>query len=255
MSRFEKLPRLEFERKMQKLAMAIKNSYRAWRRIQLARGRLLYRVRLWLVYTRNVTIFDFWNGVNTSFVTESHLLSRSELVAQDVPYMPAFTKTLQNAYETLEEIRPQAFSYHFIDIGCGAGKALMSWKIMNETHGRLQSITGIEIDGKLVATAKENLSQIKLSSEIKLLQIDTLSDGLTDEIQSGSILFLYNPFGLSAVRIFLSRIRKIENLIVIYVNPEHREEFQRNGFVALVDYRDWHPALNFTILENAPHFT
>lgn len=211
--------------------------------------RFFYRFALMFAYFKEVAIFDISNGTVTSFVVNPEELDSSGITPQDIPYMPSFSKSVRESHKLLLEMRPESFEWPFIDVGCGSGKALISWAFLNQRKGLSQKVTGAEIDQSLVDLAKSNITKSGLSNFVS--NVDVLHPEFKALIQSKCVLYLYNPFGLEGVRRFIDNISSFQDVLLVYVNPRHIKEFSQNGFSVVAERKSWHQSMDVSILESS----
>jgi SAM-dependent methyltransferase len=200
-------------------------------------------------YVKEVASFDIRNGTVTSFVLKPEELASSSITSQDVPYMPSFSKSVRASHRLLLAIRPESFEWPFIDVGCGSGKALILWAFLNQRQGLSQKIAGAEIDKSLVDIANFNITKVGLSNFVS--NVDALSPEFQTLISSKCVLYLYNPFGLKGVRRFIHNISSFQDVLLVYVNPQHIQEFTKNGFSVVAERKSWHQSMDVSILERS----
>lgn len=140
-------------------------------------------------------------------------------------------------------------SNHFLDIGCGKGRALCV-----AAHQGFTQVTGIDFSKELCDMAKENLALTK--QKIPTLHFNVINnDAFYFEIPGDvDCIFFFNPFDeiiMSAVvnNIFESLQISPRKLRIIYVNPQHKEQFLKAGYT-----ETWHSKkmkyIEAVILEN-----
>jgi SAM-dependent methyltransferase len=169
-------------------------------------------------------------GINTTGADELGLLEKKGIdIDHATIYMPV-------SYGLLEEIFEQtdASAYkHFIDIGCGKGRALCI-----AAHHGFKKITGIDFSKELCSTASNNL--LATRQKIPALQYTIINnDAFYFEIPSDAdCIFLFNPFDdtiMSGVvaNIITSLMTHQRKMMVIYANPLYKEFFIEAGFKEL----------------------
>jgi SAM-dependent methyltransferase len=144
-------------------------------------------------------------------------------------YMPV-------SYDLLEEL----FTYlspkkltHFLDIGCGKGRAMCV-----AAHYGFTTITGVDFSKELCLEAEKNLTKIKEQKPELTYKIYT-NDAFYFEIPTSvDCIFLFNPFDeiiMSGVveNIMISLEENPRDLVIIYANPLHKELFLAEGFVEI----------------------
>ena len=142
-------------------------------------------------------------------------------------YMPVSYDLLETIFNQL----PKKRNTHFLDIGCGKGRALC----VAAYHG-FNKVTGIDFSKGLCLEAEKNLTQTKLQIPTLYYKIYT-NDAFYFEIPTDvDCIFLFNPFNeiiMSGVveNIIVSLEKKPRDLTVAYVNPLHKELFVAQGFI------------------------
>ncbi len=141
-------------------------------------------------------------------------------------YMPVSYYLLEEIFQQL----PSTHRNHFLDLGCGKGRALCM-----SAHQGFKQITGLDLSKDLCDIAIENLNKTKLkirSFEFKVINNDAFYFDIPDDVDC---IFLFNPFDeiiMSAVvnNIFESLQSNPRKLKIIYVNPLHKELFLKAGY-------------------------
>jgi SAM-dependent methyltransferase len=144
-------------------------------------------------------------------------------------YMPVSYMVIEKSLEKLKQVYPSIQS-HFIDIGCGKGRALCV-----AAHYGFKKITGIDFSKEFCDVAKLNCGNTKL--KIPDAAFDVINnDAFYYEIpESADCIFLFNPFDEIIMSGVVKNIRaSLKNtprtLAIIYVNPLHRSLFENAGF-------------------------
>ena len=166
-------------------------------------------------------------GINTTGADELNNLDELGIdIEHATIYMPA-------SYDLLEEIFTQAnlsSSKHFIDIGCGKGRALCV-----AAHFGVQKVTGIDFSKDLCERAKLNLlkTQQQLPSlEFKIVNNDAFYFEIPDDTDC---IFMFNPFDeviMSGVieNIESSLERLPRKMTIIYANPLQKHLFLEQDY-------------------------
>lgn len=167
-------------------------------------------------YTINTTGADELDDLSAKGVDTSHATI----------YMPV-------SYSLLEEIFRQMPSFakkHFLDIGCGKGRALCV-----AAHHGYNKISGVDFSKELCADATANLLQTK--KIFPSLQFSVITkDAMNFEVPSDvDCIFLFNPFdvvimGAVVYNIMESVQENPREIIVIYANPLYQDLFLEEGF-------------------------
>lgn len=140
-------------------------------------------------------------------------------------YMPADFTLLETGFQQL-----QLPHLHFIDFGCGKGRALCV-----AAHFGFNNITGIELSPQLYKDAQNNIAVTQhLFPHVNFHLIN--NDAFYTPIPStANCLFFYNPFDemimqqvvLNIDKSLLEHPRSIE---VIYITPMHKNLFLEKGY-------------------------
>jgi SAM-dependent methyltransferase len=171
-------------------------------------------------------------GINTTGADELKQLEKKGIdISHATIYMPV-------SYELLEEVFDQLKNkahIHFIDIGCGKGRALC----VSANKG-FRQVTGLDFSKELCDAAKENLAATK--QRIPIFHYNIINnDAFYFEIPGDAdCIFFFNPFDetiMSGVvnNILTSLQDHPRKLYVIYVNPLHKDLFIKAGFA-----ETWH---------------
>lgn len=185
-------------------------------------------------------------GINTTGADELFKLEKQGIdISHATIYMPVSYTLLEEAFQQLN-IKS---STHFLDIGCGKGRALCV-----ALHHGFKKVTGLDFSKDLCEKAKENLvitGQKIPTPEYKVINNDAFYYDIPDDVDC---IFFFNPFDeiiMSAVvnNIFNSLQNNPRKISIIYVNPMHKELFLKAGYT-----QTWHSKkmkyIEAVILEN-----
>jgi SAM-dependent methyltransferase len=169
-------------------------------------------------------------GINTTGADELQSLEKKGIdIDHATIYMPVSYGLLE---EIFEQTNTSAYQ-HFIDIGCGKGRALCI-----AAHYGFKKVTGIDFSKELCTTASSNL--LTTRQKIPALQYTIINnDAFYFEIPSDAdCIFLFNPFDdtiMSGVvtNIITSLMMHQRKMMVIYANPLCKELFIGAGFKEL----------------------
>jgi len=183
--------------------------------------------------------FDLQHGVETSGLHYQWQLPSNHDSARHVT---AYWGTHPSLFEKIisrwkQTVAIPVESYHFIDIGCGKGRALL---MASETP--FASITGIDLHQTLTDVARSNihhwLQKPRACQDIRVLT----EDALTLELPEGpAVVYMYYPFYKEITRPFMAHLRKLASMRrdpidLIYVNPTNLNGVDFNtGLKKLVD--------------------
>ena len=169
-------------------------------------------------------------GINTTGADELRMLEKKGIdITHATIYMPVSYPLLEELFEQLNNKLSQLL-YHFLDIGCGKGRALS----VAAQHG-FSKLSGIDFSKELCISAEKNLAIIKQnfpSIEYTIINNDAF---YFDIPADADCIFLFNPFDeliMSAVvqHICNSLQSNPRSLYIMYVNPLHKEQFIKAGF-------------------------
>jgi SAM-dependent methyltransferase len=185
-------------------------------------------------------------GINTTGADELHKLEKQGIdISHATIYMPVSYTLLEEIFEQL----PATIRRHFLDLGCGKGRALCV-----AAHIGFKQVTGLDFARDLCEAAKENLTITKQEIpvlEYKVINNDAFYFEIPDDVDC---IFLFNPFDeiiMSAVvnNICTSLQNSPRKISIIYVNPLHKEQFLKAGFTETW-YSKKMKYLEASILEN-----
>ncbi|MEO7308030.1 MAG: methyltransferase domain-containing protein [Ferruginibacter sp.] len=166
-------------------------------------------------------------GINTTGADELQKLDKLGIdTTHATIYMPVSFLLIE---EILQQL-PLAPRNHFLDIGCGKGRALCI-----AAHHGFSKVTGLDFSKDLCEIAKANLTLTRQkipSLEFAVINNDAFYYEIPDSVDC---IFMFNPFDdiiMSAVvnNIFESLQNNPRRLYIIYVNPLHKEQFLKAGY-------------------------
>ncbi|MBL0182427.1 MAG: class I SAM-dependent methyltransferase [Chitinophagaceae bacterium] len=195
-------------------------------------------------------------GINTTGADELKKLEDMGIdISHATIYMPASYKLLEDIFEQLSPNKSQTYpkrsrrtnlklilsaaegqtSNHFLDIGCGKGRALCV-----AAHYGYKKLTGIDLSKEFCAVAKENvvLTKQKIPGiNFTIINNDAFYFEIPDDVDC---IFLFNPFDETIMSGVVENIlESLQNhprkMNIIYVNPLHKEYFIQAGFT-----ETWH---------------
>ena len=129
--------------------------------------------------------------------------------------------------------------YTFVDFGSGMGRVLLL-----ASGFPFRSVTGVEWSQELHEIAQRNINVYKgprASNEVKSF----CTDAGEFPIPSGkSVLYFFNPFGEEVMARVLDNIRSSlqqnpRDIVLVYVNPRHRDIFDRADFLKKTADKSW----------------
>lgn len=166
-------------------------------------------------------------GINTTGADELDSLEDKGIdTRHSTIYMPVSYDVIEDVFE---RYKPSGFK-HFIDIGCGKGRAMCVAAQMGA-----QKITGIDFSKEFCDQSKLNL--LKTQQKFPQLQFSVLNnDAFYYEIPADAdCIFMFNPFDeviMSGVieNIEMSLEEHPRPVTVIYANPMQKHLFLEAGY-------------------------
>lgn len=167
-------------------------------------------------------------GINTTGADDLRLLENKGIdITHATIYMPASYDILENIFHKLN----MPSIHHFIDIGCGKGRALCVAAYLG-----VKKVTGIDFSKEFCALAIKNLQQVEQHNtglKSSIINNDAFYYQLPDD---ADCLFFFNPFDetiMSGViqNIAASLKHNPRNMTIVYLNPLHKELLKKIGFV------------------------
>ncbi|MBS1510505.1 MAG: class I SAM-dependent methyltransferase [Bacteroidetes bacterium] len=151
-------------------------------------------------------------------------------------YMPVSYDILEEIFRFLKTLQPLP-QKHFIDIGCGMGRALC----VAAHHGFLK-VTGVDFSKDFCLTAEKNLSST--ASVIKDFSYHVYNnDAFYFPIPSDAdCIFLFNPFDDVIMQGVAENIQESfeehpRPIRLIYVNPQFKDIFTGYGFKEIFHFQ------------------
>ncbi len=169
-------------------------------------------------------------GINTTGADELKKLEEKGIdISHATIYMPVSYSLLDAIFDQLNASTLKPCN-HFLDLGCGKGRALCV-----AAHHGFKKVTGIDISKELCADAKENL--VLTQQKIPALEFAVVNnDAFYFMIPADAdYIFMFNPFDemiMSGVveNIIESLQQNPRSISIAYVNPLHKELFVKAGF-------------------------
>jgi SAM-dependent methyltransferase len=166
-------------------------------------------------------------NINTTGADELSSLAQKGIdISHATIYMPASYDLLEDIFTRLE---PLSFN-HFLDLGCGKGRALG----VAVFYG-IRNLTGLDISKQFCEEARLNLFRVKQKfpeMEFSIINNDAFYYKVPVEIDC---IFLFNPFDEFIMKgvgenIRESLISRPRAMTLIYFNPVHKKVFLNAGF-------------------------
>jgi SAM-dependent methyltransferase len=173
-------------------------------------------------------------GIDTTGADELKRLEKKGIdITHATIYMPVSYELLEDIFNQLNTIQfnpsPPA-GRHFLDLGSGRGRALCV-----AAHKGFKKVTGIDFSKELCDSAINNLNITK--QKIPSLQYEVINNDAFyfDMPDDTDCIFFFNPFDeiiMSGVveNIMTSLENSPRKILIIYVNPLHKELFYSAGF-------------------------
>lgn len=166
-------------------------------------------------------------GIHTTGSDELKKIAASGIdISHATVYMPASYLLLKEVFIQL----PPNQRAHFLDIGCGKGRALCV-----AAHNGFGKVTGIDFSRKFCTDSEENLKLTK--SKFPSLIFSTITKDAADvEVPTDvDCIFLFNPFDEIIMKKVTKNIHHSYNknprtLYIIYLNPLYKKELTGIGF-------------------------
>ena len=173
-------------------------------------------------------------GIHTSGLDELESMEDDGIdISNNSIYTPVSYYLLENTFKHL----PANIRKHFIDFGCGYGRAMCV-----AAHHGFKKVSGIDFSREFCEVAKENLAITKQKvSNFKSNIIN--NDAFYYEIPNDAdCLFFFNPFNeiiMSGVvnNVLDSIDEKPRTIYIIYINPIHKDQWIDAGFKEIYHYQ------------------
>lgn len=166
-------------------------------------------------------------GIDSTGADELATLERKGVdISHATIYMPASYDLLEAVFNRLKDEKLS----HFIDIGCGKGRAMSV-----AAHYGFNKVSGIDFSKELCQAAVENLEKVKLQLPLLIFQVVNNDAFYYDIPKDVDCIFLFNPFDeliMSGVVKNIEHQRKQaeKDVFIIYLNPLHKELFIKKGY-------------------------
>ena len=144
-------------------------------------------------------------------------------------YMPISYMLIEEIFRQI----PSTSKKHFLDIGCGKGRAMCV-----AAHNGFNTITGVDFSKDLCEDALANLKRTK--EQFPALQYAVITkDAMNFEIPADvDCIFLFNPFDVVIMGAVVSNIMESiqdhpREIVVAYANPIYINLFLDEGFIEI----------------------
>ena len=169
-------------------------------------------------------------GINSTGADELHELEKKGIdIDHSTIYMPASYDLLEKVFQ---QIPVNSFK-HFIDIGCGKGRAMCV-----AAHFGVTKMSGIDLSKELCDAAVENLAKTKTQFpglDHKIINNDAFYFSIPGD---ADCIFLFNPFDEVIMSGVINNIEESlekdpRKLTIIYLNPLHKNLFITEGYTEI----------------------
>jgi len=166
-------------------------------------------------------------GINSTGADELKKLKKAGVdISHATMYMPVSYRLLE---KTLEQINPLS-KKHFLDIGCGKGRAMCV-----AAGNGFSKVSGIDFSASFCADAVANLSitQKKIPAlDFTVIEQDAAAYKIPGDTDC---IFLFNPFDELVMKKVVANIMTSlkanpRELNIIYANPLYKALFLENNF-------------------------
>jgi SAM-dependent methyltransferase len=166
-------------------------------------------------------------GIQTIGADELKQLSKKDIdISHATIYMPASYDLLENIFKV---VKLNSFT-HFVDIGCGKGRALCV-----AAHYGVKKLTGIDFSKEFCIATKSNLEKTKQvipGLEYTVISNDAFYFDIPDD---ADCIFMFNPFDETIMSSVINNINKSlkknpRKITIIYLNPLQKHLFLKNDF-------------------------
>lgn len=169
-------------------------------------------------------------NIDTTGADELKNLSKKGIdTSHATMYMPISYLLIEEIFRQI----PLSSKKHFLDIGCGKGRAMCL-----AAHNGFNNITGIDFSKDLCEDALVNLRRTK--EKFPALQYAVITkDAMNFEIPADvDCIFLFNPFDVVIMGAVVSNIVESvqehpREIIVAYANPLYIDLFLDEGFIEI----------------------
>ena len=166
-------------------------------------------------------------GINTSGLDELKSMEDDGIdTSNNSIYTPVSYYLLENTFKQI----PDKSRKHFIDIGCGYGRAMCV-----AAHNGFKKVSGIDFSREFCEVAKKNIAKTK--HQIPSLKSNIINNDAFyyDIPNDADCLFFFNPFNdiiMNGVvnNVLWSLEKKPRDLYIVYVNPIYKELWTEAGF-------------------------
>jgi SAM-dependent methyltransferase len=159
--------------------------------------------------------------------------------------------TAYHVMRKLFEACPLGEDDHFIDIGCGRGRALCYAALRPVAR-----VAGVEFRVQHAASAQRNLGNLRGR---KALDWHVMGGSAADfDLSGGTVYYMYNPFSGPLFEDVVGRMRAVAKtaskpIRLLYLNPQHRDVIERDGWMRKPECVHYDRAGNEAVLLYTSH--
>lgn len=194
-----------------------------WRMYQ-ARG-----IQLPFKYFVETHLFDLLNNTDThTWLPKSQHETIPENFEHGTFYMSSWSSEIQNSFHVIDKLLGDEFSeYSFIDIGCGKGKVVLTWRKACAQARKSQAIFGIDYYEPFLDIARNNNQRVFHDDGNYSYEDATKTrfQAYGDKL----IIYLANPFDEFILEKVITNLSSSKS-IIIYNYPVHGEIIVKHGY-------------------------
>ena len=186
----------------------------------------------WFVVRDEIRGERKYNIRTTGYDTLKHVARKGIDTSHATIYMPAGYYMLE---KLLGEINTLPHNKHFLDIGCGKGRAMVVAAHYGFTH-----ISGIDFSKEFCLHTESLMKQLTFQPLTTAVHhCDAFYYRIPKDIE---VIFLFNPFDdvmMSGVveNILISQEERNRDIYVIYLNPQQKILFTEAGFQVIYEHK------------------
>lgn len=186
-----------------------------------------WNIRIAIHVIRNEIKGEKKYGIQTTGADELQVLEDKGIdISHATIYMPAGYDLLEILLKEIQAFKP----VHFIDIGCGKGRAMCV-----AAHYGIPKITGIDFSKELAEAARNNMAHTQglfPAQQYKVIHNDAFYFDIPED---ADCIFFFNPFDEVIMLGVIGNIEKSirlhkRTLYIVYINPLHKDLFLQHGY-------------------------
>jgi 16S rRNA G966 N2-methylase RsmD len=166
-------------------------------------------------------------GINTTGADELKKIKAQGIdISHSTIYMPVSYQVLENAFDHINSKNKN----HFLDIGCGKGRALCV-----AAHRGFKKITGVDFSKKFCEHASINMKLTGAEiygTEFTVITADAAEFAVPADVDC---IFMFNPFDDTVMEKVAANINKSltanpREMTIVYANPVCKNLFLKKNF-------------------------